>query len=78
MAALADNVKAGCKAAQIVGWVVFTRVITYSNFADWKADFGLHRVDEDSLYAFQKGKNAWKRSVTGFAWPTPLFTDTSA
>ena len=56
MAALADSVEAGCKAAHIVGWVSFIAVITYTCFADWKAHFGLHCVDEDSPYAFGIGK----------------------
>ena len=52
VAALGDTVEAGCEAAHIVGWVLFTAVITYSSYAAWKADFGLHCVDEDSPYAF--------------------------
>ena len=55
MAALADTVEAGCKAAHIVGWVSFIAVITYTCFVDWKAHFGLHCVDEDSPYAFGIG-----------------------
>ena len=55
VAALADAVEAGCKAAHIVGWVTFTAVITYSSFDAWRADCGVHCVDEGSPYAYRKG-----------------------
>lgn len=55
MAALGDHVEASDVAAQVVGWVIFTRNITYSTFDEWKVDSNLHCVDESSPYAYQKG-----------------------